>query len=605
MNLGRIAKRVRDLGLKGLAHRASDRTNKFVSYKIWKRKVERGTAATTWKKVSKKINVPRQFKIFLAELRGRDFLCHILKHTFFKELSPTNQMAKILGARVDHESSCRWHYDFRIKKNIPENFRRKFHRDLQVKPGSNEVFDTHNFEIKFPWELSRLQHLIPEALEYRKNPKCEIARGFTKTIESWIAKNPFMTGTNWMCTMEVAIRAVNLIWLFECFKNSHVISKEFWCSFICLLYDHLVFIESNWENSDRPNNHLLADSIGYWYLCNFLQHKKKTHKAFKQICRHFDQQLQNDGSSYESSTAYHRLITEFAIHFLATCEEKNIPEKVKRKITRAIEFFNSCTDTAENLVQIGDNDSGKLVLGLRGKNLSTKLQHKFYPDFGLSVIKNNVMHATLRHTSHKDHCPTGHKHQDALGITFSWGDTPLIVDPGSYAYTSNRTARNYFRSAEAHSTFFVPEIETAQLSSSELFTLPTQSIDPKIIVEQNLETIKILSMQSFYREHGIKLARTVIANKNTFEIEDTARSSNPQNFQWQLIFHPDVTIKTSENSAELTHKKNTFALKANFKITCEDAWHSSGYGEKSACKKLVARFSTTEASLKITLLKTT
>ena len=51
------------------------------------------------------------------------------------------------------------------------------------------------------------------------------------------------------------------------------------------------------------------------------------------------------------------------------------------------------------------------------------------------------------------------------------GETPLVVDPGSYVYTADPAERNLFRSTSFHSTVSVGGAEQNDLSPFELFRL--------------------------------------------------------------------------------------------------------------------------------------
>jgi hypothetical protein len=49
----------------------------------------------------------------------------------------------------------------------------------------------------------------------------------------------------------------------------------------------------------------------------------------------------------------------------------------------------------------------------------------------------------------------GHAHADALGLTLVVRGTPVLVDPGTYTYTSPSELRDYYRSSAAHNTVTV------------------------------------------------------------------------------------------------------------------------------------------------------
>ena len=64
-----------------------------------------------------------------------------------------------------------------------------------------------------------------------------------------------------------------------------------------------------------------------------------------------------------------------------------------------------------------------------------------------------------------------HKHNDLLSFEFHDRGRPLIVDPGSFVYTSNPDARNRFRSTRAHNTVVVDGEEQNEFKAEWLFRM--------------------------------------------------------------------------------------------------------------------------------------
>ncbi|MEZ7879117.1 MAG: hypothetical protein QMC11_02655, partial [Rhodospirillales bacterium] len=66
-------------------------------------------------------------------------------------------------------------------------------------------------DIKIPWELARLQHLPQLALAYSDQRSQNLVDEFQNQTLDFMSANPPRYGVNWVCTMDVAIRAANLI----------------------------------------------------------------------------------------------------------------------------------------------------------------------------------------------------------------------------------------------------------------------------------------------------------------------------------------------------------------------------------------------------------
>jgi len=316
----------------------------------------------------------------------------------------------------------------------PKSWTHSFYQDIAASCPPNIKLDEYNPDIKVPWELSRFQHIFVLGRAYQINQNNRYTSTFQNQISDWIKQNPYMLGVNWVCPMDVAIRAINWIWGFYFFKNDNNIPDEFWIKFINTLHMHLHYLEFNWETSDKPNNHYVSDLVGYLYLCEFFKIKnthvnnaytsntsidKKKNWCVKKILEQFFHQIQPDGTCYEGTTGYHRLDTELFLHFKLICNTKEnitsdyqtnqnktgqagLPAEFLSRFDKMIEFLQACTDesgkgspgtnSSGHFVTIGDNDSGKILTGIeipstkkpRAANEKSVIYN--YPDFGIVII---------------------------------------------------------------------------------------------------------------------------------------------------------------------------------------------------------------------------
>jgi len=173
-------------------------------------------------------------------------------------------------------------------------------------------------DIKEPWELSRMQHLVPMALHTTLEP--EDAQATVEEIESqildFIASNPPGFGVNWACTMDVALRACSWLISFDlCRASSAQFSDEFMKVFGRSIYEHAHFISHHVEWSDLTRgNHYLFDVIGLLFCSAYLPQTKQTDEWFafatREFLREIERQFNEDGSNIECSTAYHCFVSE-------------------------------------------------------------------------------------------------------------------------------------------------------------------------------------------------------------------------------------------------------------------------------------------------------
>ena len=146
-----------------------------------------------------------------------------------------------------------WNEDFKT------GFRwnNRFYKDIKIVDLSN------NADVKVPWELSRFQHIFTLGKAYWITNDEKYALEFKVELEDWIAKNPVEMSVNWTCTMDVAIRVVNLICAYFFFQKSSNIDYKFWAEFKKSLYLHGRFIYKNLENEAKHNNNHYIPSLSF------------------------------------------------------------------------------------------------------------------------------------------------------------------------------------------------------------------------------------------------------------------------------------------------------------------------------------------------------
>lgn len=180
----------------------------------------------------------------------------IIKHKF-----------DLLGSdEVELEENIIWNKDFK-SGFIWEN---KFYRDIKIIDLEN------NADVKVPWELSRFQHLFTLGKAYWITGNLKYFEEAKEQILDWIEKNPIYYGVNWTCTMDVAIRAVNLIFFYFHFQDLIEEDKKFFEKFNECLYQHGEYIYLNLEKSlELANNHYLSNLTGLIFLGIYFKNLKK------------------------------------------------------------------------------------------------------------------------------------------------------------------------------------------------------------------------------------------------------------------------------------------------------------------------------------------
>jgi len=506
----------------------------------------------------------------------------------------THNQFDILGSGPHKFSPMPWHQDIRLKAQNPHADHQfdaqSFYKDIKIHKGTTS--DTIK-DIKVPWELSRCQHLPILGMAYQETNAMIYADVFTLHITSWLDDNPYLLGINWLCPMEVAIRAINWIWAWHQFKNGSDMSPAFWERFICSLYDHMHYLENNWEIFDtKTSNHYLSDLLGYLYLCWFFQDlpgiDKKRDWCIKDLLKESERQVFEEGTDYESSTAYHCLVTEIFDHMALLCSHMIIPlpATFHAKLDRMHEFIAWCTINDKDMVKIGDDDSGRIT-HFRPLNPSTssgRTGTKHYPNFGLSIIKTSNWHITLRHHAYSKRQPSAHFHNDALSFTLAIDEIPIIIDPGSYLYTASSLWRNHFRSVNVHNALYIEGHEPIPFDDR-LFALN--------IPENKNSSNSLSSSHNLYSRFNITLhrslewddAQTIITDQWHGQTKDLILG-------WNFTLHPAIEIAQENNQWILSrNNKPLAALESTLNFQLHETWMSPEYGVKVKSLSLKASYS--------------
>jgi len=99
------------------------------------------------------------------------------------------------------------------------------------------------------------------------------------------------------------------------------------------------------------------------------------------------------------------------------------------------------------------------------------LRFRAFPEFGVCVWKSDSLFVSFRCGKSDLDGRGGHSHNDQLSIELQVEGKDWIADPGSYLYTSDPSARNRYRSCQAH---FVPRVGRSEPNPLDLglFLLP-------------------------------------------------------------------------------------------------------------------------------------
>jgi Heparinase II/III-like protein len=199
-----------------------------------------------------------------------------------------------------------------------------------------------------------------------------------------------------------------------------------------------------------------------------------------------------------------------------------------------------------------------------------------------------------------------HKHCDQLAVEVSVGTQPLLVDAGSYVYTSDPGARNAFRGTAVHNTVMIDGQEQHDLNPAWLFRLTQRGTASAIETTSDGATMCARARHSAYArlDPPVVHERTVhLAASGDVRIGD--RFDQPANHQlrWQFLLHPAVAPAADGSGIVLSWPGGVaiFAASPPLRFDIVEAWYSPGYGVRQRTHALVAASSDGLRDVELTL----
>ena len=226
-------------------------------------------------------------------------------------------------------------------------------------------------DVKRVWELARLQHLLRMALYavYHVEVAEKILEEYKNQVCDFMTSNPIGVGIHWTCSMEVGIRAINLILSYDVLRQvdeKNILDLSFCQNLDSYILNHGTYICENLElvrRSPVGHNHYYANLLGLLYISAYYDKKSWWNYAKEEFLKETAGQFSEDGSDFEGSTAYHALCTEMLILGTAILGrvEGNISEEHKKIVEKSVRYLYDLSGKSGRIPQIGDNDSGQVI----------------------------------------------------------------------------------------------------------------------------------------------------------------------------------------------------------------------------------------------------
>lgn len=499
-------------------------------------------------------------------------------------------------------------------------------------------------DIKLPWETARMQYLFSLGLAFWLTREEKYARKVKDIILDFIHTNPFDCGPNWNVSMEVGIRISNMILAAELIQGADCFDADFYENLASSAYEHLLHIKDNLENvGGRTSNHYLGDVLGlaavsaaFPTLPDGLNTQKYVVEA---IHRELDRQIQPDGSDFEGSTSYHRLVGELFCFMILAARKFGfeLTASEKSKLLKMAEF--DCALRMSNGLspQVGDNDSGRVFqlqpedsrdhgscvrlllalaenrtcrtgqcdafecfmgLGLPELDLDTQRQKAvLFPDFSIARFDDGKIYFLLTNGCPEKVDMGGHAHNDLLSFTLAVNGIEFIVDPGSGEYTGKPKLRNALRCTGSHATVRYDGAEQRDLPESSLFAWGSKAVSTLSCTTHEGRTL-IEGMWGRQSSGNMCFKRNVTIANGFLQIHDAA-SASVRECRMHLPLYPGTEAEIIGDEVVLRRQGQELRISGSWTFSLGEGFYAPQYKRINKNTVIIAQSMTAENDLSI------
>jgi len=395
-------------------------------------------------------------------------------------------------------------------------------------------------DIKYLWEPNRHLQLTTLAQAYRLTGERRYQDGLRRQLNSWFEQCPYLMGPNWTSSLELGIRLINwsLVWQLIGGAQSPLFvgddGRGFQARWLTSIYQHMHFIVGHMSRYSSANNHLIGELAGLYIGAVTWPHwpdaTRWRQRARADLIAEALQQNAEDGVNREQAISYQQFVFDFLLlaALAGRAAGDEFPETYWARLEKMLEFVASIMDAGGHVPQWGDaddgyvvmpaertcpyrsqlaigavlfdrgdfkqkaktlDDKGRWLLGddglgrferLAPVNPATRLR-RAYPEGGYYIL-GDAFETEKEVRIVVDVGPLGyqaiaaHGHSDALAFTLSLGGHEFLIDPGTYAYHTERAWRDYFRGTAAHNTVRVDGLNQSIIGGSFMWLRHAKSV---------------------------------------------------------------------------------------------------------------------------------
>jgi uncharacterized heparinase superfamily protein len=374
-------------------------------------------------------------------------------------------------------------------------------------PAAKIDFRTAEGDVKWIWELNRLQHLPWLAQAWLITGEERFSAAAFRHLDTWLDQNPPGVGIAWRNAFEVGVRAISIAVAVQGLRDCPELTVGRFRRIVEVLSASATRCWVDRSRFSSANNHLIGELAGLAVVAILFPDLPSAdeweHRAIAALVVEADRQILADGSGAEQAVGYQVFTVELMLMVVALllARDGRAAEPLLDAIGRSSVYLAALVGRADPEPRYGDNDEGfALRLGIEplrtvrdhlgvvaaltgcrtaqryggrtwtaewlgqlglhdtesGREVHSALESfgsSYYaPAGGLVVLRTGTRRAVM------DVGPLGylsiaaHGHADALSVTVSIDGQDLVGDPGAGSFYGHPDWRRVNRGTRVHAT---------------------------------------------------------------------------------------------------------------------------------------------------------
>ncbi|HEX3666600.1 MAG TPA: alginate lyase family protein [Rhizomicrobium sp.] len=502
------------------------------------------------------------------------------------------------------------------------------------KTGTRAPGDTYSFSIpfaggasrfdtKYVWELSRHHQTTVLAMAYWLTGDERYARAAVDQIQSWVRANPFLAGIHWASGIELGMRLIAFAWTRRLLGDWPEAPKHFEDNeaFARAVVQHQWLLAHHGSYGSSANNHLIYEMAGLYVSTNCMPWHGDAgtwrERAARTLESEFPRQIFPEGYTRELASDYNGFVLEALIICLceAVLDGVSPGAGLRDCAQRMLGWLAANCDSKGRPPRQGDSDDATgLLLDTPGYDRWHDLLYFRSARRGRAAGPVPSLRAyllsPLAHFEDADQtAPSGpresglvvlraragtpgeiwcafdagplgylsiaaHGHADALALELRYGGVPVLVDPGTFAYSG--PWRDWFRSTAAHNTVDLGGVSQSESGGPFLWTRHAAA---KLLetggLEDNTAIARVVGEHDGYGRCRHRRSAILDRCNATLTVHDEISSSRPMVLRMSWHLHPEVACRLSDGGATLTCRGAVIRLALPRAL----AWRVGGGGD--------------------------